>query len=655
VGTPRSQHGRWLIEFGLVSLALIGTVGLALGQTVVGNMRERAVASGLDEAQGLSRVGVEPILAQPELGRTLSGRQRSMLERVLRPGSSEERALQVTIRNRALRVLYSSERGRAGRAPATRELKTALRGTAVASVAEGGDRHRAALRSYVPLRSARSRRPTGVIEVHAPYAPIDLALRHDTRHVYLVLVGALGLLWALLLGVVASASNKLRRQVGEKQQEALRDSLTGLANRALFLTMAQRVISARGRKNTLAAVMIMDLDRFKEVNDTLGHHSGDLLLKRVASRLQEVVRGNETLARLGGDEFAILVPDILERQDVVPLAKRILQRFEEPVVIGGLTLRVEASFGIAVSPDHGDQVDTLMQAADVAMYAAKAERSGYKVFDPALQRNDPVQLALVGELRRAIDEGELVLHYQPKVELRTGAVTSVEAVARWQHPRRGLLMPDAFIPLAEHSHVLKAMTLHLLDTAVKQSSAWRAQGHELRIAVNLSMQNLLDIELPNDLDRLLKSRWLASDSLELEITESAVMTDPARTLAILTRLNDMGFGLTIDDFGTGYSSLAYLKELPVSTIKIDKSFVLTMAENEGNATIVRSTIDLGHNLGLEVVAEGVETEGVVAELTALGCDLAQGYVYTKPVPADELIEWLEALSRRPKPVAPARA
>ena len=648
------QHGRWLIEFGLVSLALIGMVGLVLGQAVAGNMRARAVANGLDEARGLSRARVEPILARAEFGRAPSGRQRNLLERAFRPGGADA-GVQVTIRNRALRVVYSSARGGAGRAPATSELRTALRGTAVASVSNGADPRRAVLRSYLPLRSAGSRRAAGVIEVLAPHARIDLALRHDIRRVSLLLVAVLGLLWAALLGVVASASNKLRRQVGEKQQEALRDSLTGLANRALFLTTAQRVISARGRTKTLAAVMIMDLNRFKEVNDTLGHHSGDLLLKRVASRLQEVVRENETLARLGGDEFAIVVPDILERQDVVPLAKRVLQRFEEPVVIGGLTLRVEASIGIAISPDHGDQVDSLMRAADVAMYAAKAERSGYKLFDPALQRNDPVQLALVGELRRAIDEDELVLHYQPKVELRTGVVTSVEALARWQHPRRGLLMPDKFIPLAEHSHLLKAMTLHQLETALKQASGWRAQGHELRIAVNLSMQNLLDIELPGDLDRLLKSWWLAPDSLELEITESAVMTDPARTLAILTTLSDMGFGLTIDDFGTGYSSLAYLKELPVNTIKIDKSFVLTMADNEGNATIVKSTIDLGHNLGLEVVAEGAETEEVLTELTALGCDLAQGYGYTKALPADELVEWLEAFALQPKPVAPARA
>ena len=649
-----SQHRRWLIEYGLVSSALIGTVGMVLGQTVAGDMRERAVANGLEQAQALSRMRVEPILARGELGRALSGRQRSLLERALRSGSRDARP-RVTIRNRSLRVLYSSEPAHTGRTPAKRELEAALRGTAAASVGEGADPRRAVLSSYLPLRSAGSRRPAGVVEVGTPFAPIALALRHDTRRVYLLLAGALGALWAALLGVVATASTKLRRQVGEKQQEALRDSLTGLANRALFLTTAQRAISARGRTKALAAVIIMDLNRFKEVNDTLGHHSGDLLLKRVASRLQEVVRGNETVARLGGDEFAILVPDILERQDVVPLAKRILQRFEEPVVIGGLTLRIEASIGIAVSPDHGDQVDSLMRAADVAMYAAKAERSGYKLFDPALARNDPVQLALVGELRRAIDEGELVLHYQPKVELRTGAVTSVEALARWQHPRRGLLMPDKFIPLAEHSHLLKAMTLHQLDTALKQSSAWRAQGQELKIAVNLSMQNLLDIELPGDLDRLVKSWWLAPDSIELEITESAVMTDPARTVAILTTLSDMGFGLTIDDFGTGYSSLAYLRELPVSTIKIDKSFVLTMTEDEGNATIVRSTIDLGHNLGLEVVAEGAETEEVLANLTALGCDLAQGYVYTKPLPADELVEWLEAFALLPKPAAPARA
>ena len=467
-----------------------------------------------------------------------------------------------------------------------------------------------------------------------------------THGLYWLLGGGVFSLWLLVVGVVAGASQRLRRQAAEKEEQALSDGLTGLPNRTMFQTLIERAMAGVGRRKEMGVVMLMDLDRFKDVNDTLGHHNGDLLLQRIGSRLHSVLRDAETVARLGGDEFAILLPEVPDRQSVVPVVRRVLKVLEEPVVVGGLALQCEGSIGIAIFPEHGTTVESVMRAADVAMYMAKENRSGYEFYDAAAHehRHDAGRLALIGELRRAMDETELVLYYQPKVDLETGLAQGVEALARWHHPERGLLSPDEFIPLAERSNLLRPMTLYLLDSALRQCNAWRVCGLEVSVAVNLSMQNLIDLRLPNDLARLLTSWRLPPGSLELEITESTIMADHRRAMTILTRLNKMGVTLTVDDFGTGYSSLAYLQSLPVSSIKIDKSFVLSMAEDPGNATIVQSTIDLGHNLGLRVVAEGVENEETYNKLAALGCDYAQGYFLSRPLSPDKATAWLAAFS-----------
>jgi predicted signal transduction protein with EAL and GGDEF domain len=365
------------------------------------------------------------------------------------------------------------------------------------------------------------------------------------------------------------------------------------------------------------------------------------------------------VARLGGDEFAILLPEVADRQSVVPVVRRVLKVLEEPVVVGGLALQCEGSVGIALFPEHGKTVDSVMRAADVAMYMAKENRSGYEFYDARSHehRHDAGRLALIGELRRAMDETELVLYYQPKVNLRTGRAEGVEALARWHHPERGLLSPDEFIPLAERSNLLRPMTLYLLDSAMRQANAWRTRGLDVSVAVNLSMQNLIDLRLPNDLARLLTSWRLPPGSLELEITESTIMADHRRAMTILTRLNKMGVALSVDDFGTGYSSLAYLQNLPVDFIKIDKSFCISMSEDAGNATIVQSTIDLGHNLGLKVVAEGVETAEAYKTLAELGCDYAQGFFLSRPLAPDKATVWLESMAAGqerldPEPVEP---
>jgi diguanylate cyclase (GGDEF)-like protein len=434
------------------------------------------------------------------------------------------------------------------------------------------------------------------------------------------------------------AEQALRNQAALNEHQALHDALTGLPNRRLFRQRIEQTVEDLG--GLKAAVLVLDLDRFKEVNDTLGHEAGDQLLQELGARLRQVVRASDTVARLGGDEFGVLLPRQADAESVVLTIERIRQAIEEPVIVEGLPLGVEASVGVAFCPDDAEDVETLLRRADVAMYRAKEESSSYAFHDERTDRRDPARLLLVGELRRAIRDRELVLHYQPKAALRNGEVGSVEALVRWIHPERGLIPPDEFIPLAERTGLMKPLTSYVIDEALRQCAEWREQGLNLAVAVNLSMRNLLDVSFPDEVAELLRARNIEPSLLEFEITESTVLVDPARSKLVLDRLSGMGLRLSIDDFGTGYSSLAYLKRLPLNELKIDRSFVMHMLENEDDAVIVRSTIDLGRNLGLEVVAEGVEDAPTWDALASLGCDVAQGYYLSRPVPAEELGKWL---------------
>ena len=440
------------------------------------------------------------------------------------------------------------------------------------------------------------------------------------------------------------AEEELKRQAALNKHLALHDALTGLPNRTLFHERVAHAVSSRSEDDDGFAVLVLDLDRFKDVNDTLGHHSGDLLLCELADRLRRAVRAHDLVARLGGDEFALLLP-ACSRDAAAALIGRVKRELEHPFVLHNLPLNVEASIGVAVFPGHGQDVDSLMQRADVAMYAAKDAGEGYAFYDPATDGYTRERLLLVGQLRRAIERGELILHYQPKADLRTGEVASVEALVRWQHPARGLIPPDEFIPVAQETGLIKPLTRYVLAQALAQCRAWDVDGLELAVAVNVSMRNLMDLEFPDEVGELLAESGIAPTRLELEITESNIATDAARTARVLERLSTMGVRIAIDDFGTGYSSLAYLRRLPIDQIKIDRSFVAAMGESEESAVIVRSTIDLGRNLGLQVVAEGVETTEAWNELSRLGCDVAQGFLLSRPVPPLEIRRVLESIER----------
>jgi diguanylate cyclase (GGDEF)-like protein len=444
--------------------------------------------------------------------------------------------------------------------------------------------------------------------------------------------------------VLARSRRETLAQAEENRQQALHDALTGLPNRTLLRLRADEALASDGP----SALMLIDLDRFKEINDTLGHAYGDVVLQAVATRLQETVRASDTVARLGGDEFAILLPTVDGTEAALDLAARALAVMEAPIEADGVFLDVDASIGIALSGQHGSDVETLLQNADIAMYSAKDRGLGTCVYDSELNEHSPERLGLLGELRRALDNRELVLHFQPKVAVPGEQVCGVEALVRWQHPERGLIPPASFIPLAERTPLIRPLTRYVIDAALEQCARWRAAGRELHVAVNVSARNLLDERFVDEVLELL-ARWqVPAPYLELEVTESAIMADPERAQAILARLADAGITLSIDDFGAGYTSLAHLKDLPVHQLKIDRSFVAQMTADRSNALIVRSVIELGHNLGLTTVAEGVEDRATLARLTELGCDVAQGYHLCRPLPAAQLELWFDTV-RAPVP------
>lgn len=437
----------------------------------------------------------------------------------------------------------------------------------------------------------------------------------------------------------AELRQEQRRTERAVQHLAYYDTLTDLPNRTLLQDRLQQAILAARRDKKTLALLVMDLDRFKEINNILGHHYGDLVLQQVGPRLREVLRESDSVARLGGDEFAVLLLSI-GLDGAILTAEKILRHFLTPFVVDCLSLEVGTSIGISLFPEHGDDANTLLRRADMAMYEAKQQSTGYAVYSPQHERHNSSHLILMGDLRHAIDRNELFLQYQPKIDLRNRSVIGVEALVRWQHPSRGMVPPDQFIPLSEQGGLIKPLTLWVLKAALSQCHAWRQDGLKLPVAVNLSARNLQDPQLPDQVARLLQAYDLGPGWLHLEITESVIMADPTRAMEILNQLSKMEVHLSIDDFGTGYSSLGYLKKLPVDEIKIDKSFVKEMAVEKDDAIIVRSTIDLAHNLGLKVVAEGIETQEIYDRLIAWGCDAAQGYYISRPVSPADLLGWL---------------
>lgn len=436
--------------------------------------------------------------------------------------------------------------------------------------------------------------------------------------------------------------DRLRREAGQKEHLALHDALTNLPNRLHFSIVVEDALRKAQDREGRVAVLLVDLDRFKEINDTLGHQRGDVLLQEMALRLSDAVGVDEHIARLGGDEFGIMLRDISGVGEAVDWARRIGQALHRPFLNEGLAIQVSGSIGIAMAPDHGTDGTTLLRRADVAMYEAKAGGSSFEVYDPRQDRYSTRRLAMAAELRDALDEGAINLSYQPQARLSDGSPVGVEALARWAHPRHGAVPPDEFIELAERTGLIRPLTEHVLRTAFRDVMRLRNEGHKISVSVNIAAASLTDEEFPDLIARLIGENDVDPQAVTLEVTETTMMTDSARARLVLNALDELGVKLAIDDFGTGYSSLSYLSSLPVDEVKIDRSFVMDMAVDQRLAKIVTSTTSLVHSLGLVVVAEGVENRGTWELLRAAGCDIAQGYYLGRPMSFTDLSAWLSS-------------
>ncbi len=498
--------------------------------------------------------------------------------------------------------------------------------------------------AFVPLL------PAQLFSALLAMAAVYMALQLGT--VGLAVLGLTFVIFQYLVGELL----KSKQRSEELQRMATTDELTGLANRERFRAVVQERAAEAERTGGGFAVMLMDLDRFKEINDTVGHHYGDVLLRDLGPRLAAAIGPEGLIARLGGDEFGVLPPPGAD--DVAVLEKvvtRLAECVNEPFSVDELSLEVGASIGIARYPQDGHDSHALMRCADVAMYAAKEAQCDYKVYAAEQNQHSVRRLSMISDIRRALAADEIVVHYQPIVDLDDLSVRGAEGLVRWQHPQLGLIPPGAFVQTVEQTGLIGPLTRRVLEHSIAECAAWRRDGRDLSVAVNLSVRNLLDRDLPKEIERMLSAYSVPAWALQLEITESMIMSDPDRALTTVSRLSDLGVRLSVDDFGTGYSSLANLRRLPIDELKIDRSFVSPMLRDESDLIIVRSTINLGHDLGLRIIAEGVEDGATLERLATLGCDLAQGYHLSRPMPPDAFNIWLRRAAPRPPDPAPVAA
>ena len=650
--------------FAVVSVLTMALLAVALVAVFSSSMRAQARSDGQLTAQSVVDTGVKRLLASPQdlSGRVALADDNGWLLGLTQSlnGTPELAFLRVYGQNGQL-VYNSSAPADVLRLPdpATRiRVETVLDGGRTATVQQYGGQPVLVVYTPVDVGSVGSS-VQGVAEVGIPYASTQDRQQRSIATLALVVFGTFLIAWLLMFRTVHRASQRLREQAVENERLALHDPLTGLPNRRLLTDRLDRAAVATGRDGGIVALMILDVDRFKEVNDTLGHDRGDALLKLVAERLLTRVREVDTVARLGGDEFAVLAPGLHSVLDAERLARRIHTAFDRPFEIDQLMLHVDSSLGVAVMPGHADTAAELMQRADMAMYGAKQARLGTLLFQPEHDGASADRLMLLGDLRNAIGGEQLQVYYQPTIDLATEAVVGFEALLRWTHPERGPIPPGEFIPLAETTGMIHAITRYVLEEVVSQMAEWdhrRTPFAGLPVAVNLSARNLVEPTLAEFIEDLLGSFDLPADRLILEVTETALIEDPMRTRRMLEELSNLGVTLAVDDFGTGYTSMAQLEQMPLHTLKIDRSFVIRLMRDDGGTTLVRAIVELAHEFGLSVVAEGVEDQELTEHLRALGCDQAQGFLWSRPLPPAELLDVVvrlaaaqEARERTPVP------
>ena len=553
-------------------------------------------------------------------------------------------------------VSYSTDPALIGRRTVDSDAAlSALSGGLIKTVVEPervGDGKRTVLKQLVPISFGA--RPAGAFVSSRDYAPIARSIRATFLPIAAVLEILVLALFASFFPVLRRATRQMGFHIDEIEHLALHDSLTGLPNRVLFRDRIDQVLADARRCDGRAAVMLLDLDRFKEINDVLGHANGDELLRGFSARLRRSLRESDTVARLGGDEFGIVMR-VSDIDDVREAADRIHGALEEPFAIGDLSLDVGASIGGALFPDDAVDPETLVRFADVAMYAAKRNRSHVELYDPAEDDSSREALVFGGEIRQAFEDGSIVVQFQPKVEVGSGWIVGAEALARWNHPERGVVLPGAFLSVVEKAGLMRLLTTRVLGLAVEQAAAWRRAGMPIEVAVNIDIRALLDSTFPSTIEAVIDAAGLPAELLTLEITETSLMADPARARRVAEELATIGVRLSIDDFGTGYSSLGHLTALPLSELKIDRSFVNRMAESSTDMTIVRTILDLGASLDLAVVAEGIESSHTRELLHDLGCRLAQGYELGRPASADALTATIRAQRAGEHALRPAAA
>jgi diguanylate cyclase (GGDEF)-like protein len=625
--------------YACIGLLLVVALGVAMATGYGSLAKQRGLAEGRSEAALLAQTVVEPALNGRPLSAGLTTTERAALTRSVTQAVASHGVLRLRLRDLAGNVVFADD----GSGQEERPEVTALQAADGATVArlshlnsdanDSGPPGPESVEVYLPLRAGSPRHLVGVLEIYLPYAPISADVAGDLHNLYRDLAIGLALLYLVLFGLAFWVSRDLRRQVASNVHLAEHDTLTDLPNRGVYRRRAQQALQ-RSSLQRPVVLAIVDLDRFKDVNDTLGHRTGDALLCEIARRIDAACGPGDTVARLGGDEFGLVLTSGLDPDSAF---RHLRELIDLETSIDGLPLSIEASIGYVVAPHDGTGVDDLMQRAEIAMYTAKSRRSGVAHYEPSQDTYDPSSLTLVSELRHGITADELVLLYQPKTRLSDGRAVAVEALVRWQHPVLGLLAPGRFLPLAEQTDLIYDLTGWVVDAALSDLARL---PDDISVAVNISARNLVKPEFSSMVIEALEARSVAPGRLILEVTETALLADPLGASQILQNLNGHGVRVSIDDFGSGQTSLGYLSSLPVHELKIDKSFVSDMLQDEGHAAIVRSIVDLGHNLSVRVVAEGIESLDVLTSLRHAGCDEAQGFFIARPMPLGPLVEWL---------------
>ncbi len=651
--TPRrSGHAPGPVRrFAILSIVPVIALGFVLSTTVRQLIQDRYLSTYGQAAEVTVNAAASLVLADPGLQARVTTSGAGVLESMIEAGGNTASLSGLTAFSSDGTVAFSSgpaEVGhKVGLPPSVRTAFSTDRTQAqfVDSVPRSAHLSGPAVELAIPVHQRGT--VLVVVRAYSSASRLDSGIAAGVQRMNIVLGAGLGLLWLFLFPVVLSASRRLRKQAAENAHMALHDSLTGLANRDLFADRLSQAIAAAARHGDKVGLVILDLDRFKEVNDCLGHQHGDELLRHVSSVLSAEVRGSDTIARLGGDEFGVVLTGIETSAQGLSAALRMARVLEVPVDINGVAVTPLASMGMSLYPEHGSNADTLLGKADVAMYVAKADHQTLALYSPEKDFSVSARLGLVTELRRALTNDEIICHYQPLARMVDRDIWGVEALVRWQHPVRGLLSPIDFLPVVEQAGLIAQLTDRVLHVALAQCSQWREEGMDLVVAVNLSARSLRDPDLPDLVFTALEESGVPAENLELEITEDALLEDPLQAKVLLETLAARGVGLSLDDFGTGYSSLAYLSHLPVSKVKIDRAFLTDMRTDEMNQRIVETVIDLGRRLEMQVLAEGVETAEVWEQLVALGCPQAQGYYLAKPMPPAEFAAWRATMPRVP--------